>query len=238
MSRQPHAALDLPSRRSKALKIERLMRLHEGRGPVRLLEVGTGSGGIAHYFGTHPAGRFKVQAVDVVDSRQIHEGFDYQTVPGTGLPFPDGAFDVVITNHVIEHVGMRSEQLEHLRELGRVLVAGGAGYLAVPNRWSLVEPHFQLAFLSWLPRSWRSPYLRLRGRGDHYDCEPLQLRELESMFQSMGLAFENLGTRALREILAIERPDGLAARVSRYVPDRPLDALASLMPTLIYRFWK
>src|SRR3546814_9833619 len=67
------------------------------------------------------------------------------------LPFADDSFDVVLSNHVIEHVGEQPEQLAHLSELRRVLTPGGIGYLAVPNRWMLVEPHYRLAFLSWWP---------------------------------------------------------------------------------------
>ncbi len=48
--RQPHAVLDLPSRNWKAMKIERLLDLHARPQPIRMLEVGTGSGGIAPYF--------------------------------------------------------------------------------------------------------------------------------------------------------------------------------------------
>lgn len=236
--RQPHATLDLPSRRAKAVKIERLLQLEQAGGTVRLLEVGTGSGGIANYFGMHSSGRYEVQAVDVVDSRCVREGYGYQTVPGTTLPFPDESFDVVLTNHVIEHVGDEGDQLRHLMELGRVMSTGGVGYLAVPNRWSLVEPHFRIAFLSWLPRGWRSPYLRLRGRGMEYDCEPLALPVLEAMFASARLRCEYMGTRALREVLAIERPGSVVARVLGLVPDWLLDRLAWLMPTLVYRFWK
>lgn len=45
--RQTHAVLDLPSRRFKGLKIERLLRLGARLQPisVRLLELGTGSAG-------------------------------------------------------------------------------------------------------------------------------------------------------------------------------------------------
>ena len=46
--RQPHAVLDLPSRGCKAEKIARLLKLTAGNQAIRLLEIGTGSGGIAH----------------------------------------------------------------------------------------------------------------------------------------------------------------------------------------------
>ena len=75
MERQGHAALDLQSRNAKARKIEALLGLTPTGRPLRLLEVGTGSGGIAHYFGTHPTLRCEVDAVDVTDTRQIHDGF-------------------------------------------------------------------------------------------------------------------------------------------------------------------
>lgn len=45
------------------------------------------------------------------------------------LPFRDGAFDVVICNHVLEHV---VEDLDAMRELRRVLRIGGWAVLQVP----------------------------------------------------------------------------------------------------------
>jgi hypothetical protein len=46
--RQPHIAPDLASRKPKAEKILRLLELSPREQPWRVLEVGTGSGGIAH----------------------------------------------------------------------------------------------------------------------------------------------------------------------------------------------
>lgn len=53
-ARQPHAVLDLDSRRLKAIKIERLLDVSSRMQPMRMLEIGTGSGGIANYFRTQP----------------------------------------------------------------------------------------------------------------------------------------------------------------------------------------
>lgn len=237
-ARQPHAVLDLPSRQWKALKIERLLGLQHRAGDLKLLEVGTGSAGIAHYFGTHPSGRFSVDAVDVVDNRLVHDGYRFHLVTDTKLPFDDDSFDVVLSNHVIEHVGAETEQMEHLRELRRVLRPDGVGYLAVPNRWMLVEPHFRLAFLSWLPRPWRSAYLRFWRKGEFYDCEPLEMRHLEAMLANSGFGSRNLCVAAMRATLDIERPDAWATRALRAIPDGAMHPLRSLIPTLIYRFWR
>lgn len=233
--RQPHAVLDLASRNWKALKIERLLDLQARKQPLRLLEIGTGSGGIAHYFGTHPSLRCAVDAVDVVDNRLIQEGYRYQQVTGVELPFDAGSFDVVISNHVIEHVGDASAQLEHLREIHRVMRRDGVGYLAVPNRWMLTEPHYRLKFLSWWPRRLRSPYLRLMGKGSFYDCEPLQMRQLERMLEAAEFRHQNLCVAALRETFEIERPDSRATRLLRKTPDAALHPLRRIIPTLIYR---
>jgi SAM-dependent methyltransferase len=232
---QPHVVLDLPSRRLKSLKIERLLGLEAGSSPVRLLEIGTGSGGIAAYIGTHPSGRYRVDAVDVVDNRLVHEGYRYTPVADARLPFADGSFDVVLSNHVIEHVGDEPEQLLHLREIARVLAPGGVCYLAVPNRWMLVEPHFQVAFLSWLPVSLRSPYVRARGKGEVYDCRPLSLGHLERLLRDSGMEYRNLCVEAWRATFEIERGASVATALLRRVPDFLLRPLLPVIPTLVYR---
>jgi len=234
-TRQPHAVLDLHSRRFKAQKIERLLGLDARTGPLRLLEIGTGSGGIAHYFGTHPSGRFKVTALDVVDNRQVAEGYEYVNVHDTHLHFADASFDVVLSNHVVEHVGPPAEQLLHLQELRRVLRPDGIGYLAVPNRWMLVEPHYRLAFLSWWPQAWRTPYLRMMGKGEEYDCLPLSAPQARALLARAGFGFEQQCGRALRITFQLERPNSLLWRgFLRWVPDWAWSLSASIFPTLIY----
>ena len=235
MTRQPHAVLDLPSRRHKALKIERLLGLQPRENPILLLEIGTGAGGIANYFGTHSTLPCKVSAVDVHDNRQVHDGYHYVPVQGVALPFADASLDVVISNHVIEHVGDDAAQQNHLREIRRVLKADGLAYLAVPNRWMLTEPHYRLPFLSWLPRSWRTPYLRWSGKGRLYDCEPLELGQLERMLAAAGFAYRNLCIEGWRETFAIERPGHWSHRLLQLVPDAMLRPLLPIIPTLIYR---
>ncbi|MEH6671182.1 class I SAM-dependent methyltransferase [Halopseudomonas sp.] len=233
--RQPHATLEITSRRLKAMKIERLLNLKILPQPIKILEIGCGSGGIAHYFATHSDLVFQVTAVDVTDNRQVHDDYVYQQVQGVELPFEDQQFDVVITNHVIEHVGDAKAQLHHLKEIRRVLKNQGIGYLAVPNRWMLTEPHYRLKFLSWWPRKWRSHYLRVMGKGNFYDCEPLEMRELENMLECISMNYTNLSIEGSRATFEIEHSGKLSTKILAAIPDALLKPLRPLIPTLIYR---
>jgi SAM-dependent methyltransferase len=232
-SRQAHAVLDMPSRRLKAMKIERLLGLDQGTVPICMLEVGCGSGGISHYFGTHPSARFEVHAVDVTDSRLVFDAYDFRTVLDTELPYPDARFDVVLSNHVIEHVGDEAAQIRHLRELKRVLKPGGVGYLAAPNRWMLIEPHYRLIFLSWLPYRWRNSYLKIMRGKDFYDCNPLILSELKNMFCTASLQYEIVSVEALYKTIEIENIRWPFSML-RWAPRKFLDFFNSIIPTLIF----
>lgn len=234
--RQPHATSDIPSRNRKARKIELLVGLDTGSCPVRLLEVGTGSGGISHYFGTNATRACDVDSVDVHDNRVERSGYRFTQVNDTNLPFGDASFDVVISNHVIEHVGDRHAQRHHLDEMKRVLAPDGIGYLAVPNRWMLVEPHYGVPFLSWLPHSWRSRYLRLTGRGQFYDCEPLQLHELDQLLSEAGLDWTHVEVEAIRVMQSLDPLKGFAGRIVGHLPDSVVAALRPVLPTLICTF--
>lgn len=233
--RRGHAVMDLRSRDAKARKIEELLKLAPGNVPLRVLEIGTGSGGIANYFASHSELRCEVDAIDVRDMRKVKDGYAFTLVDGVKLPFPSGRFDLVISNHVIEHVGDRDAQRLHLDEIRRVLKPGGLGYLAVPNRWQLVEPHYRLAFLSWLPIKWRTPYLRFRRRGPDYDCRPLTVPALENLLHEVGFSFRQEHSRALRLTYELERPDAILYQsFFKHLPDGLYEKMRSVFPTLIY----
>lgn len=233
LERRPYAILDRPSRLLKAEKIARLVGGPECVQGARLLDVGCGSGHIAAALAALAGPDGDVCAVDVKDQRLTRDGFSFHVVEGTSLPFEDGAFDVVVSNHVIEHVGEHDDQLHHLREVRRVLAPGGVCYFAVPSRFVLVEPHVRLPLLSWLPRPLRSPYVRLARRGDAYDCELPSRRTLERLFSGAGLHATERTLDALLEVGRLERPSR-AARLALRAPAWSRRVLLPLSPTLVY----
>jgi SAM-dependent methyltransferase len=56
------------------------------------------------------------------------------------IPFPDGMFDVVLCNHVLEHV---NNDIQAMREIARVLKTGGCAVLQVPFFAPIPETTFE-----------------------------------------------------------------------------------------------
>jgi len=81
------------------------------------------------------------------------------------LKFQDNSFDVVICVQIYEHMP-NANQL--MLEIYRVLKPGGICYFAAGNRLNIKEPHYNLPFLSVIPRPLGHIYLRLVGKGKFY----------------------------------------------------------------------
>ena len=64
--------------------------------------------------------------------------------------FPDGYFDVVISDQVLEHVAYLSAVTA---EIARVLKPGGVTCHHFPARRRLVEPHYEMPLVHWLPKN-------------------------------------------------------------------------------------
>jgi hypothetical protein len=76
---------------------------------------------------------------------------------GTALGYADAAFDVVVSNSVIEHLGSFEAQSAFARELRRV---GRGLFVQTPARCFPFEPHLLAPFVHFLPRSWQRRLIR------------------------------------------------------------------------------
>lgn len=232
--RRPHAVLDLNTRKDKARKILELIKPHIKIEGKSVLEVGIGSGGIIDEISKHIGNYGLAVGCDVVDQRQIKNGYTFVKVKDTTLPFTDNSFDIIISNHVIEHVGTRKEQLHHLKEIHRVLKDDGFIYFAVPNRWRLMEPHFKLPFLSWIPFNLRTPYIRALGRGDIYDCLLLSHKDAINLFQKAGLTYIQKTFDAIRAMGCVENEiRGIQKYILRF-PNILFKILYPIIPTMVF----
>jgi 2-polyprenyl-3-methyl-5-hydroxy-6-metoxy-1,4-benzoquinol methylase len=114
-----------------------LARRHGKKGG-RLLEVGSGLG---HLVG-QLEDSFETYGMDlnhwaVQQSRPVIHTTALETASAQDLPFADGAFDVIIIKHIVEHL---PDPAKALREIGRVTAPGGILILATPNLGSLLKP--------------------------------------------------------------------------------------------------
>jgi hypothetical protein len=134
---------------------------------------------------------------------------------------------------VIEHVGARPDQLAHLSEIARVLKNDGIAYLATPNRWTLVEPHFRLPLLSWVPAKARTPYVRLARRAARYDCAPLSRADLLELCARAGLQASERTLEAIHLTVRIEDVSPFVRRLAE-APSSVHRALLPLVPTHIF----
>lgn len=76
---------------------------------------------------------------------------------GTKLDYEDGAFDIVFSNSVIEHLGTKERQIAFAREIRRV---GKAYWVQTPAYEFPVEPHFFTPFIHWFPKRIQRRLLR------------------------------------------------------------------------------
>jgi SAM-dependent methyltransferase len=230
---QSHVISDQKSRVSKAKKIARVIQKHASLRFGNMLEVGTGSGFIVRYFSDIGYSSRGAYAVDIIDERQVKSGYNFQIVTGTHLPYSNNAFELVVSNHVIEHVGNSESQLHHLQEIYRVLEPGGILYLAVPNKWRIVEPHYRLPFLSWLSEPLATTYVRFLGRGSHYDCKPLSRDKAVNLLQQQNFRITDVTLNSIKVFLEIEET-GLVGKLLERLPSYFWKQFLPIIPTLIY----
>ncbi len=220
----------------KGRKIRRV--LEEALAPApwpgrRGLDVGCGPGTITAYLARY-TGSFigvDIDAAAITAARAQWRAANLTFVHSAAphLPFPDASFDVVVVNHVYEHV---REPEVLFAEVRRVLAPGGVVYLAAAGKYQIVEPHYGLPFLSWLPRRLANLYLKSAGRRESYDVKLLSYRRLMRFLKAFKI----------REYTAavIKNPDRYAAgdvaargRVMRAWGAAVIERLPALSPTRI-----
>jgi len=109
-----------------------------GKRGARLLEIGSGMG---HLVG-QLEDTFETYGMDlnqwaVQQSKSVIEKTSLQTASAQEIPYKDGAFNVVIIKHIVEHL---PDPQKAIREIGRVTEPGGTLILATPNLDSLLKP--------------------------------------------------------------------------------------------------
>src|SRR5262245_64780696 len=128
-----------------------------------------------------------------------HKGLRYVRADALNLPFPDGAFDLVHSSAVLEHVGSATDQRRMIAECLRVARRGV--YMTTPNRWYPIEFHTLLPLVHWLPKDLYRQILRWLGLHELAEERNLNLlteQELRAMTRdTVGWTFYIAAARLL-----------------------------------------
>jgi SAM-dependent methyltransferase len=143
------------NRIKKAKKIEAVLSDAQSTKKIKnlsILDIGAGSGHIANYFSKNN----NVIACDLVNQiNPIFKKLKFKLIT-KNLPFRNASFDIVILNHVVIYVPNKELLFTEIR---RVLKNGGLCYLATPNKYFPIEPHFKIPLLNFFPQNFYNQIL-------------------------------------------------------------------------------
>lgn len=185
--------LQMYDRRSREQKARRMVKtLEDIYGPKKIinltvLDIGSSTGIIDNFL----AKKFKkvigldidTKAVKFAKENFKRKNLEFRIGDAMKIDFKDNTFDIVICAHIYEHV---PDSTRLFSEIYRVLRPRGVCYLAAINRLWPWEVHYNLPFLSWLPKSLANLYVRMTGRARKYYENPRTywgLKELAKKFR-------------------------------------------------------
>lgn len=181
----------------------------------RILEIGSGHGRMLHHLLSNG---FDVRGVETSASRiaeggRVYGDLPYTLVSGADVPFDDGAFDVVLSFDVFEHI---PDTDRHLGEVFRVLKPHGYYLLQTPNKWTNIP--FEVIRFRSLTR-WRNYHCSLHTRRQlvrRFEAHGFEVRfhrlpVVNDFF--IGKVKRHLGTAGL-VMLKLFNPDKLPAAMS------------------------
>jgi len=152
------------------------------------LDIGSSSGIITSLLGNHFSLAIGIdidqEAVRYAKEHHSSDRNQFLIADAMRMPFKDGSLDVVVCNHIYEHV---PEARRLMDEIHRVMKDEGFCYFSAGNKHMIIEGHYSLPFLSWLPKPLANIYLRLSRKGKFYYEEHLSLRSLRQLVQKFKI---------------------------------------------------
>ena len=185
-------------------------------GSARAADLGAGTGIIRKSLESqtgNPIYGLEIDASFIVERERMVRG------DVLSIPFASESLDFAMLNHLYEHV---PDAGQLFRETYRVLKPGGRAYVTAGSRRAVIEPHYRLPFLSWLPAGAARTYLRLTRRGHSYDdIRFLTYRPLTKLMRSAGFIVHDVTEPAIDDLIRSTWGAGWAAAWgwARRLPD-------------------
>ena len=190
LSRGDFVLKDVEGRTQKFKKIISVLQdFHPGTRSLNCLDIGCSSGIITSLLGNH----FQMSIGMDIDQEAIRYARDQSSSPhvrflmadSMALPFHDNSLDVIVCNHIYEHVPYADQMMD---EVYRVLKEDGFCYFSAGNKYMVIEGHYGLPFLSWVPKPIAHCYLKITGKGSFYYEEHLSLRGLKKLVKKFRIS--------------------------------------------------
>jgi Methyltransferase domain len=170
--RQPNSVASRIRRRRLALLVDVIEACRRRRDPVRILDLG----GTEDYWRLLPgslleSGALEVTLLNLPGNGAPSADARFRFVEGDACALPDfetGAFDLVHSNSVLEHVGDWPRMVAFAREVRRL---APSYFVQTPYFWSPIEPHWMVPFFHWLPRPVRVGLFMRFDLGHGTRCE-------------------------------------------------------------------
>jgi 2-polyprenyl-3-methyl-5-hydroxy-6-metoxy-1,4-benzoquinol methylase len=149
---------------------------------LNLLDIGSSTGIMtneyAKYFKDVTGLDLDTTAVQYCTNKYKRENLKFICAPIEETNFSDSSFDVITCTQIYEHVPSDKKLIE---EIFRLLKPGGVCYFAAGNRFKVIEPHYKLPFLSFLPKKVANVYIRIFTKQDFYYENLKSLRNLKKL---------------------------------------------------------
>jgi hypothetical protein len=170
----------------------------------RIIDVGAGWGAALERFNkTNP-----IVAIDLSPQPSDWLASNNVTVvkgDGTRLPFADEEFDVAFSNSVIEHVPpeLQSRFAAEIRRVARRY------FVQTPNKYFIVEPHYQVPLFQFFPRSVRQALNRRftlgwQAKGEWEEINLLSAGDLRRLFPDSEIRRERV-LGLTKSLMAVRR---------------------------------
>ncbi len=175
---------NIQTRERKAATIVAVLRDHlkSGIRSSSVIDIGCSTGIITNLLSFHVNKIVGIDidetAIDFAKKNHLRNNLTFKTSDAMHICYPDNNFDIAICAHIYEHVPDASILMS---EIYRVLKPGGICYFAAGNRLNIIEAHYQLPFLSIIPKRFAHFYLRLTNKGTHYYEKHLTHRGLKKL---------------------------------------------------------
>lgn len=191
-------------------------------GTARAVDLGAGTGIIRQFLEEEcgiPIFGVEIDREFIVEPARMVQGDVLR------IPFASESLDFAMLNHLYEHV---PDPGQLFRETYRVLRPGGRAYVTAGSRHAVIEPHYRLPFLSWLPGSAAGAYLRATRRGRSYDdIRFLTYRPLIRLMRAAGFIVHDVTERAIDDLIRVTWGDRWAVvwGAARRIPDGVRESL-------------